>query len=127
MTFDEISSRILFEDNHLLAFHKPSGVLVQPNETEDESLEVVLKNFIKHRDSKLSNVYLGVIHRIDRPVSGLVIFAKTSKALARKNELFKTRAVKKTYCALVKNKPPELSGTIESYLTKDPKNNKSKS
>lgn len=127
MTFDEIKNRILHEDNHLLAFHKPSGVLVQPNESDDESLEVVLKEFIKQRDNKPSNVFLGVIHRIDRPVSGLVIFAKTSKALARMNELFKTRAMKKTYCALVKNKPPELSGTIESYLSKDPKNNKTKS
>jgi len=127
MTFEEISSRILFEDNHLLAFHKPSGVLVQPNETDDESLEVVLKEFIKQRDNKPGNVYLGVIHRIDRPVSGLVIFAKTSKALVRMNELFKIRAMKKIYYALVKNKPQEISGTVESYLNKDPKTNKSKS
>ena len=68
MTFDEIKSRILYEDNHLLAFHKPSGVLVQPNESDDESLEVVLKEFIKHRDSKPSNVFLGVIHRYIRRV-----------------------------------------------------------
>lgn len=127
MTFEEINSRIVFEDNHLLAFHKPSGVLVQPNESNDESLEVILKDFIKQRDAKPGNVFLGVIHRIDRPVSGLVIFAKTSKSLVRMNELFKTRDLKKTYCALVKNKPPEISGTIESYLSKDPKNNKTKS
>lgn len=126
MTFDEIKERILFEDNHLLAFHKPSGVLVQPNETDAESLEVVLKEFIKQRDAKPGNVYLGVIHRIDRPVSGLVIFAKTSKALVRMNELFKERAMKKTYNAIVKNKPPKESGSIESYLVKDPKTNKSK-
>ncbi|MCC6722415.1 MAG: RluA family pseudouridine synthase [Bacteroidia bacterium] len=127
MTFDEIKSRIIYEDNHLFAFHKPSGILVQPNETEDESLEVVLKEFLKQRDNKPGNVFLGVIHRIDRPVSGLVVFAKTSKALARMNELFKTRAMKKMYCALVKNRPKEISGTIESYLSKDPKTNKTKS
>jgi len=127
MTFDEISARILFEDNHLLAFHKPSGILVQPNESNDESLEVSLKEFIKQRDAKPGNVFLGVIHRIDRPVSGLVIFAKTSKSLVRMNELFKTREMKKTYSALVKNRPLQESGFIESYLSKDPKNNKTKS
>jgi 23S rRNA pseudouridine1911/1915/1917 synthase len=127
MTFEEIAEHIIYEDNHLLAFHKPSGMLVQPNESEDDSLEVILKEFIKQRDAKPSNVYLGVIHRIDRPVSGLVIFAKTSKALVRMNELFKSRAMKKTYFALVKNKPALLSGKIESYLSKDPKTNKTKS
>jgi len=127
MTFEEITERIVYEDNHLFAFHKPSGMLVQPNETQDESLEVLLKEYIKQKDAKPSNVYLGVIHRIDRPVSGLVIFAKTSKALVRMNELFKTRALKKTYFALVKNKPAEHSGKIESYLSKDPKTNKTKS
>jgi len=127
MTFEEIKGRIIYEDNHLLAFHKPSGVLVQPNETEDASLEVLLKEFIKQRDAKPGNVYLGVIHRLDRPVSGLVIFAKTSKSLVRMNELFKVRAMKKIYYALVKNKPPQLAGSIESYLIKDPKTNKSKS
>jgi 23S rRNA pseudouridine1911/1915/1917 synthase len=127
MTHQEIEANILFEDNHLLAFHKPAGILVQPNDTDAPALEVILKDFIKARDQKPGNVFLGVIHRIDRPVSGLVIFAKTSKSLARMNELFKTRAMQKTYYALVKNKPPQDSGIIESYLTKDPKTNKSKS
>ncbi len=127
MNFEEIASRILYEDNHLLAFHKPSGVLVQIDNKTDFSLETLIKSFLKERDQKPGNVYLGVVHRIDRPVSGLVIFAKTSKALARMNELFKLRSMEKTYMALVKNKPQQLSGTIQSFLYKDPKTNKSKS
>lgn len=127
MTNEEIESRILFEDNHLLAFNKQSGMLVQPNPEGDEALEIILKDYIKNRDNKPGNVFLGVMHRLDRPVSGLVVFAKTSKSLARMNELFKTREMKKTYCALVKNKPAEIEGKIESYLLKDSKTNISKS
>lgn len=126
MTYEEIKDRILFEDNHLLAFNKPAGILVQPNPEGDESLEVLLKDFIKLRDKKPGNIFLGVIHRLDRNVSGLVIFAKTSKALARMNELFKTREMKKTYFALVKNKPPQEEGKIENFLIKDSKKNISK-
>jgi 23S rRNA pseudouridine1911/1915/1917 synthase len=127
MTNEEIASRIIYEDNHLLAFHKPSGVLVQIDDKTDTSLETMIKEFLKQRDQKPGNVYLGVVHRIDRPVSGLVIFSKTSKALARMNELFKIRAMEKTYLALVKNKPSDLSGNVVSYLYKDPKTNRSKS
>ena len=127
MTIDEIKKRIVYEDNHLLAFDKPSGTLVQPNQEGEEALEVVLKDFIKHRDAKPGNVFLGVIHRLDRPVSGLVVFAKTSKSLARMNELFKLRDVEKTYCALVKNKPPHSDGIIESFLLKESSKNITKS
>ncbi|NUM32514.1 MAG: RluA family pseudouridine synthase [Bacteroidetes bacterium] len=127
MNYEEVKNRILFEDNHLIAFNKPAGILVQPNPEGEESLEIILKEFLKLRDQKPSNVYLGVIHRLDRNVSGLVIFAKTSKALARMNELFKSREMKKTYYAIVKNKPKQSEGKIESYLLKDSKNNISKS
>ena len=86
--FDDINSRILYEDNHLLVFNKKSGEIVQADKTEDECLWTTLKVFIAHRDNKPGFVYLGVIHRLDRPVSGAVIFAKTSKALERMNKAF---------------------------------------
>lgn len=127
MNPQELTSAIIYEDNHLLAFNKPSGMLVQPNETEDASLEVLLKSFIKERNQKPGEVFLGVIHRLDRPVSGLVLFAKTSKALVRMNEIFKSRAIVKTYNALVKALPEPTQGVVESYLNKDSKTNKSKS
>lgn len=123
----EIKARIIFEDNHLIAFNKLSGMLVQPNPEGELALEDILKNYIKKRDTKPGNVYLGVIHRLDRPVSGIVVFAKSSKSLARMNELFKTREIIKTYFALVKNKPPVDDGLIESYLIKDSQKNISKS
>lgn len=127
MNDEELKNRIVYEDNHLLAFNKPSGMLVQPNPEGEESLEVILKEYIKNRDQKPGNVFLGVIHRLDRPVSGLVVFAKTSKSLARMNEIFKLREISKTYYAIVKNKPKESDGTIESFLLKDSKNNLTKS
>ena len=115
---------ILFEDNHLLIINKKSGELAQGDETGDIPLIDSLKDFIKKRDNKPGNVYLGLIHRLDRPTSGILIFAKTSKALTRMNEIFKTREVKKSYWAIVENKPEKEFERLEHYLRKNPKNNK---
>jgi 23S rRNA pseudouridine1911/1915/1917 synthase len=117
---------VLYEDNHLIAVNKKSGQIVQGDKTGDEPLSEKVKTFLKEKYNKPGNVFAGVIHRIDRPVSGVVLFAKTSKALTRMNELFRNREVKKTYWAVVKNKPPHESGTLINYLIKDEKNNRSK-
>ncbi|MCB0662094.1 MAG: RNA pseudouridine synthase [Saprospiraceae bacterium] len=111
--------KVLFEDNHLLAVAKPAGWLVHGDETGDESLLDWAKEYIKIRYQKPGAVYLGVIHRIDRPVSGVVIFARTSKALERMNELFKKREVEKTYWAITDHRPDPLEGTLTDYLVKD--------
>ena len=117
---------VLYEDNHLIAINKKPGQIVQGDKTGDEPLSEKVKTFLKEKYNKPGNVFAGVIHRIDRPVSGVVLFAKTSKALTRMNELFRTREIKKTYWAVVKNKPPHESGTLINYLIKDEKNNRSK-
>src|SRR5690606_12433542 len=101
-----------------------SGELAQGDETGDIPLIDSLKDFIKKRDKKPGNVYLGLIHRLDRPTSGILVFAKTSKALTRMNEIFKTRKVKKSYWAIVENKPEKEFERLEHYLRKNPKNNK---
>src|SRR5690606_14601547 len=119
-----LKPNILFEDNHLLIINKKSGELAQGDETGDIPLIDSLKDFIKKRDNKPGNVFLGLIHRLDRPTTGILIFAKTSKALARMNEVFKTREVKKTYWAIVENKPQKTFEKLEHYLKKNPKNNK---
>lgn len=115
---------ILFEDNHLLIINKKAGELAQGDQTGDVPLIASLKEFIKIRDNKPGNVFLGLIHRLDRPTTGILVFAKTSKALARMNEVFKTREVKKTYWAIVENKPQKTFEKLEHYLKKNPKNNK---
>lgn len=115
---------ILFEDNHLLIINKKAGELAQGDETGDASLIDILKEFIKKRDKKPGNAYLGLIHRLDRPTSGILMFAKTSKALTRMNEIFKGREVKKTYWAIVEKKPEKEFERLEHYLKKNPKNNK---
>lgn len=115
---------ILFEDNHLLVINKKAGELAQGDETGDIPLIDSLKNFIKKRDNKPGNVFLGLIHRLDRPTSGILMFAKTSKALTRMNEIFKTREVQKTYWAIVEKKPEKEFERLEHYLKKNPKNNK---
>lgn len=120
----EISKRILYEDNHLLVINKNPGELSQGDQTGDDSLIETLKAFIKIRDEKPGNVYLGLIHRLDRPTSGVLAFAKTSKALTRMNELFKGRDVQKTYWALVEGKPEKDFERLEHYLRKNQKNNK---
>ena len=92
---------ILYEDNHIIAVNKPAGVSVQEDVSGEESLDAIVKRYIKERDQKTGNVYLGVTHRIDKPVSGLVLFAKTSKALTRLNEMIKKREVSKFYWVIV--------------------------
>lgn len=103
--YNDIASRILYEDNHLLIFNKRSGEIVQGDKTNDEPLPQTLKRFIAARDSKPSRVFLGVTHRLDRPVSGIVVFAKTSKGLERMNELFRNGGVRKYYRALTEKEP----------------------
>ncbi len=115
---------VLFEDNHLIAINKQSGTLVQGDETGDEPLSETVKKFIKEKYGKPGAVFLGVVHRIDRPVSGVVVFARTSKSLERMNALFKNRETKKTYWALVGNKPAKAEDTLVHWLVKDEKKNK---
>jgi len=115
---------VLFEDNHLLIINKPSGVLVQGDATGDKPLVEICKEFIKVKYGKPGEVFLGVIHRLDRPVSGVVAFARTSKGLERMNYLFKNRETKKTYWALVDRKPAKESDTLIHWLVKDEKKNK---
>lgn len=118
--------QIVYEDNHIIIINKLSGEIVQGDKTGDMPLSEKLKNYIKARDAKPGNVFMGVIHRIDRPVSGLVIFAKTSKALSRFNELIRERDLHKTYWAVVKNKPPKTEDHLIHYLLKNEKQNKSR-
>ncbi len=116
---------ILYEDNHLIAINKRSGDIVQKDKTNDESLEEKVKQYIKEREGKNGNVFLGVSHRIDRPVSGVVLFARTSKALSRMNRLFQEKKVKKTYLAIVQQKPSQPSDTLVHYILRNEKRNKS--
>ncbi len=115
--------KLLFEDNHIIAINKPSGVLVQPDKNGDAALEQLVKEYIAHKYNKPGEVFLGVCHRIDRPVSGVVLLARTSKALVRLNEMFKTKEVKKTYWAVVANKPEKLSGHLVHWLKKNEQKN----
>lgn len=116
---------VLFEDNHLLAINKKPGQIVQPDKTGDDSLEESVKLFLKHKYNKPGNVFLGVTHRIDRPVSGVVVFAKTSKALARLNKMFQSREIQKTYLVVSRGRPEPASGKLVHYLVRDEKKNKS--
>ncbi len=115
---------ILYEDNHLLVINKSAGVLVQGDATGDKPLVELCKEYIKEKYQKPGEVFLGVVHRLDRPVSGVVVFARTSKALERMNELFRNKETKKTYWALVGNKPNQAEGTLIHWLVKDEKKNK---
>ena len=121
----DISSRILYEDNHLLIVNKRAGEIVQGDKTGDEPLLELVRQYIKVSANKPGNVFCGLVHRIDRPVSGAVIFAKTSKALARMNALVKNRAMKKTYWAIVEQAPEEPEGTLVHYLRKNERTNTS--
>ncbi|MBQ2575439.1 MAG: RNA pseudouridine synthase, partial [Bacteroidales bacterium] len=116
---------ILYEDNHIIAVNKQAGQIVQGDNTGDKPLSDILKSYIKERDHKPGNVFLGVPHRIDRPVSGVVLFAKTSKALSRLSELFRTKDAHKTYLAVVGNKPPKDNDTLVDYIYRNVKQNKS--
>ncbi len=115
--------QVLFEDNHLIAVNKPAGLLVQGDETGDPTLSDWVKAYIKDRYQKPGDVFLGVIHRLDRPVSGVVIFARTSKALVRMNELFAQRKVEKKYLAIVSARPDPLQGRLVHFILKDPDKN----
>lgn len=116
---------ILYEDNHIIAVNKTNHDLVQGDNTGDVSLDKRIKKYIAEKYNKPGNVFLGVTHRLDRPVSGVVLFARTSKALARLNNMFRNHEIKKTYWALVKDIPPENVGTLVHYMKKNQKQNKS--
>lgn len=117
--------QVLFEDNHIIIVNKRAGDIVQGDKTGDTPLNDVVKDYIKDKYNKLGNVYLGVVHRLDRPTTGIVVFAKTSKALRRLNKLFANKEVHKTYWAVVENKPENENDTLKHWLKKNPKNNKS--
>ncbi|NYI48632.1 RluA family pseudouridine synthase [Macellibacteroides fermentans] len=116
---------VIYEDNHLIAVNKTCREIVQGDKTGDTPLSEILKAWLKEKYAKPGNVFVGVAHRLDRPVSGLVLFAKTSKALARLNEMFRTGDIKKTYWAIVKNSPPTEESTLEHWLVRNEKQNKS--
>ncbi len=116
---------VLYEDNHLLIVNKEAGEIVQGDKTGDESLIDILKQYLKAKYDKPGNVFLGVVHRLDRPVSGVVVFAKTSKALSRMNDLFRADAVRKTYHAIVESPPTQSEGTLVHFLKKNEQQNKS--
>lgn len=114
---------ILYEDNHLIAVNKRAGDIVQVDETGDEPLDEKVKKYIAQKYNKPNGAFLGVMHRLDRPVSGLILFAKTSKALERMNELFKTRQIRKTYYAIVRKRPEPEFGHLVHWLVKNPQKN----
>ncbi|RLD41701.1 MAG: RNA pseudouridine synthase [Bacteroidetes bacterium] len=120
-----LSKRILYEDNHLIVVNKLPSEIVQGDKTGDFPLSDKVKEYLKKKYNKPGNVFTGVIHRLDRPVSGVVIFAKTGKALSRMNELIKNRKIKKTYWAIVKNKPKEKEAVLTHFLLRNEKKNKS--
>ena len=122
---NNINIDVIFEDNHLIAVNKKSGEIVQGDKTGDEPLSERVKKYLKIKYNKPGNVFLGTIHRIDRPTSGIVIFAKTSKALSRMNEKFRQNKISKTYWAIVKNRLPKKNDLLEHYLLKNQKKNKS--
>ena len=117
--------QVLFEDNHIIAINKRCGDIIQGDKTGDNPLSEIVKSFIKTKYSKPGNVYLGIPHRLDRPTSGVVIFAKTSKCLSRLNKLFKDGKVQKYYWAITKNKPEKTEDTLIHWLSKNEKTNKS--
>lgn len=116
---------IIYEDNHLIIVNKSCGEIVQGDRTGDKPLVEMVKDYLKMKYGKPGNVFCGVIHRLDRPVMGLVVFAKTSKALSRMNRLFQEREVRKIYWAITRNKPVEKKGTLTNYIYSVEKNNKS--
>lgn len=115
----------MFEDNHLIVVNKRPGDIVQGDKTGDTPLSDVVKEYIAEKYNKPGAVFLGVVHRLDRPTSGIVIFARTSKALARLNKMFAERETEKIYWAIVKNPPPKMEDTLVHFLKRNPKQNKS--
>jgi len=118
--------QVLHEDNHIIVVNKRVGDIVQGDKTGDKPLSDVVKEYIKEKYNKPGEVFLGVVHRLDRPTTGIVVFARTSKALTRLNDLFKNRETQKTYWAVVKNQPPKTEDTLVHFLKRNPKNNTSK-
>ncbi len=116
---------VVYEDNHLIIVNKKSGEIVQGDKTGDEPLSETVKAYIKEKYHKPGNVFIGVVHRLDRPVAGLVVFARTSKALSRLNEMFRVGDVHKTYWAIVKNRPPKDEDTLTHWLVRNTTQNKS--
>ena len=117
--------KVIYEDNHVIVVYKESGETVQGDKTGDLPLSDIVKAYLKEKYQKPGNVFLGVVHRLDRPVSGLVVFAKTSKALSRLNAMFQSHEVKKTYWAIVTRCPEHSSGTLEHWMVRNEKQNKS--
>ena len=116
---------VLYEDNHIIAVNKTSSEIVQGDKTGDEPLSETIKKYLKEKYNKPGEVFCGVTHRLDRPVSGVVIFAKTSKALTRLNDMFRNQEIKKIYWAIVKEKPTDIEGRLEHFLLRNEKQNKS--
>ncbi|MDB5129515.1 RluA family pseudouridine synthase [Mucilaginibacter sp.] len=123
---DITDADILYEDNHLIAVNKRAGDIVQVDDTGDESLDEKVKKYIAQKYSKPNGAFLGVVHRLDRPVSGVILFAKTSKALERINKMFKGREMHKTYYAIVRQRPQPEAGNLVHYLIKNPQKNVTK-
>jgi len=117
--------QVLYEDNHIIIVNKRAGDIVQGDKTGDQPLSDIVKAYIKYKYNKPGNVYLGVTHRLDRPTTGIVVFAKTSKVLPRLNKMFLDKKINKTYWAIVKQKPENQKDTLIHWLKKNPKNNKS--
>jgi len=117
--------KVLYEDNHIIIVSKQSGEIVQGDKTGDTPLSDIVKDYIKTKYSKPGNVFLGVVHRLDRPVSGIVVFARTSKALTRLNEMFRTGDVHKTYWAITKNRPGEPEAELIHWIVRNEKQNRS--
>ena len=116
---------VIYEDNHIIIVNKTASEIVQGDKTGDTPLSETVKQYLKEKYQKPGNVFIGVTHRLDRPVSGLVVFAKTSKALSRLNEMFKKGEVQKTYWAVVKQAPKDMEGELVHYLVRNEKQNKS--
>ena len=116
---------VVYEDNHIIVVNKTASEIVQGDKTGDTPLSETVKQYLKEKYNKPGNVFLGVTHRLDRPVSGLVVFAKTSKALSRLKDMFRNGEVKKTYWAIVRNRPQELEGELTNWLVRNEKQNKS--
>src|SRR6201991_978129 len=125
-SYDITESDVLYEDNHLIAINKRAGDIVQVDDTGDESLEDKVKKYIAKKYNKPNGAFLGVVHRLDRPVSGVILFAKTSKALERINAMFKGREMHKTYYAVVRNRPQPPAGNLVHWLLKNPQKNVTK-
>ena len=125
-SYDITDKDVLYEDNHLIAINKRAGDIVQIDDTGDESLDEKVKKYIAKKYDKPNGAFLGVVHRLDRPVSGVILFAKTSKALDRINKMFKAREMHKTYYAVVRKKPNPIAGTLIHYLIKNPQKNVTK-